>query len=245
MTERGHHSPEATRRIRALVRAAYSPAVWAMALVSVFMTTSRFISVDKTHAVQVDPVVLTLVLFLLFLLFFLTAGSCDAFARSKNPVSLGEALRSASQVFGSFLWLMLKASLVGFVLFEVIVMIVAGIVGVDVFKDGQNTAMLFTLFASVLALVFVYWMPIVFVRRNFRLFETLGLALGVVRERPGSMVYLGVLLLTPVAVLSLAGSVIPAVLAIPVVAAGEWLRWSAYSYCVDVITAAPPQTAQE
>jgi hypothetical protein len=233
------HSPENTRRIHALVRAAYSPAVWGMALISVLLTSSRMLAASKGAPPWIGPLVLTVVVILFI---YLTAGACEVFARSSAPVSLGQAFRAAGHVFGSFLWLMLKASLVGFVLFEAIMMVVVGVIGVEPFKNPKATADLFTVFASIVALVLVYWVPIVFVRRNFRLFETLGLALRTVRERPGSMLFLAILLWTPVAILTFTGDEVPLLLVIPVVILGEWLRWAAYAYCVDVVASMPAPT---
>jgi hypothetical protein len=235
-----HHSPENTRRIHSLVRAAYSPAVWGMALISVLLTSARLLATTKGVPVWIGPILLTLAVILFI---YLTAGACEAFARTSAPVSLGEAFRSAGHVFGSFLWLMIKASLVGFVLFEAVLMLVVVVIGVEPFKDPKRTADVFTVFASIVALVFVYWVPIVFVRRNFRLFDTLGMALRTVRERPGSMFFLAILLWAPVAVLTITGDQVPLLVVIPIVAVGEWLRWSAYAYCVDVVASMPAPEA--
>jgi hypothetical protein len=238
MTEPRVHSEENARRIHALVRAAYSPVVWVLAVLSGMALILDSLSAGGDRSTLNFVAIVAISLFN----FYLAVGGYEAFARSKSTVSMPEALHSAGKVLGRFLWMILQAAFFLFIVslvLSLLYLLVAGPAALQHAQPGgepsQAVKLVYGGIAALFVLVTVYWFPIVFVRGDFRLFPTLTAAVRTLGRHASSLVYLGILLLLPAAVLLLGADAIPFPIVAIVAMAGEVLRWAAYAYCVDVV----------
>lgn len=242
MTESRVHSEENARRIRALVRAAYSPVVWALAVLSGAALVLDSLSSGSDRS----PVSFFFIVLISLFNFYLAVGGYEAFAHSKSTVAIPQALQAAGKVLGRFLWMIVQAAFFLFLASLAISLVFLALSGPAALQHAQSGGepsqaikLLYGGVAAVFVLLTVYWFPIVFVRGDFRLFPTLSAAVRTLGQHLSSLGYLAILLLLPAAILLLGAGAIPFPVVAIVAMAGEVLRWAAYAYCVDVVAGLP------
>lgn len=222
---------ENTRRIRAVVRVLLSPVVWLVTLYQAGLM--MLLRADLTLGSQLVTGFLYAVLFLGF--FFLAAGAYRAFVVTRNVVTVPAAVRHGREAFSGFMLLLVKAGLLTIVALNMVVVVGQGLTGLEPEEYIKTYIGWMPQVVAVLAFVFVFWLPVVFVRNNFRLFETLRMALGFWRGRLGEAPFLALLVLIPAAVLGLAPEKAPFALHLAISMVGEVLAWVAYVYCAERI----------
>lgn len=236
MTENQHPTlHENTRRLRAAVRTFMSPAVWLLAVYQAALLMLMRVDLSgfgKNVETLYGPLVFTV----LFMgLFFLAGGTYQSFASTRSLVQIPAVIANGRKIFSNFILLSIKVGLLGLVVINVLVLIAQGFSGLGPEEILKIYARYLTLIVAGLALVFVYWLPVVFVRGNFRLFETLSEALTIGRNRLPQVGFLAALILLPPAILAILPGGTPAPVSIAIGVAGELMAWVAYVYCVDYL----------
>lgn len=225
-------SPDTTEdapRLRAFLRIVLSGGVWAVIAAQLVMLFLLRGSVDATSAgAQVRLGALVAVFFALL---FLIAGASQGLAKSRETVSVGDVLRAGRSVYGRFLWLALKAAMVFFILFNLLLSVVLAVSGM-VQALYQTFIGVFPWLGALVAFVFVYWMPVVFVRGDFGLLDTLRTALAALWHDRRNAGFLALLTLTPTVIAALLGASPPWFAVVALNVAGAVLGWTAYAYCV-------------
>lgn len=226
---------ENTRRLRAAVRTFMSPAVWLLAAYQAALLLLMRVDLSgfgKNVETLYGPLVFIL---LLMGLFFLAGGTYQSFANSRSLVQIPTVITNGRRIFSNFILLSIKVGLLGLVAINVLVLVAQGFSGLAPEEILRIYARYLTLIVAGLALVFVYWLPLVFVRGNFRLFETLAEALTIGRRRLPQVGFLAALILLPPAILAILPGGTPALVTIAIGVAGELMAWVAYVYCVDYL----------
>jgi len=247
MTEQQPQSNENTRRIRAFVRTFMSPAIWLFAGYQVALLL--LLRVDlASFGENVSSLYAPLVFTALFMgLFFLAAGIYQSFAVSQSVIQIPMALANARRIFSAFILLSLKAGLLGLLAINVLVVFIQVFTGIEPGVLFKTYARYLSAIVSVLALVFVYWLPLVFVRGNFRLLETLAEAFRIGRNRISQAGFLAALLLIPPFLLILLPADFADAVVIGLSVIGELLAWVAFAYCAEYLQSvgAPTPVAQD
>jgi hypothetical protein len=222
---------EGERRLRAAVRALLSTSVWCTVGGQLFLVAFwRFASADSGASVTALVIVLAAA-FAGFL--YLTVGVSQALADRRDTVGLRVAVRAGSASYGPFLWMIAKAALLGGVLLNIAIYIVNGAAVGEPATWTESALRLLPLAQGVVSFAFVYWLPIVFVRRNFALFQTLRAALATAWQRLPQAGYLALLTLTPAVLATIAGDSAPFVVLLLLTLIGAMMEWIAYIYCVE------------
>ena len=230
---------EATRRLRALVRSALSRGIWLIIALQLLMGLALRLPVSEEGGMAVVRMLL-LVLATGGMLYG-TAGASAALAAGREPVSVRAALVAGSPVFGQFLWLILKASLLAVGVLQVVLTLMIAASDQDPNQAMTELPSHMLPLTALLGFVLVYWMPVVFQRRDFRLFATLAQALRLMRARLAAAGFLAVLTLAPPALAwALAGRG-GAPVAFLLQAVASLLAWTAYVYCVEWLQDAAPR----
>lgn len=222
---------ESTRRLRALIRALLSHGIWAIIALQLLMGVVMRTPVGEGGAMAAMRTALLLAATLGVL--YGTAGMSAALAASRDPVPIAGMVTAGRPVFGAFLWLVVKAGLLALAVLQVVLTIT---IAMSHQEPAQAIAQLpsFMLpLAAILGFVLVYWMPVVFHRRDFRLLATLAEALRLARSRLSAAGFLALLTLAPPALawaLDGRGGA-PAAFVLQVMA--SLLAWAAYIYCVE------------
>ncbi|MGE5240557.1 MAG: hypothetical protein ACM3NI_02830 [Bacteroidota bacterium] len=240
MPETAPHYTEGERRLHALVRTLLSPGVW-MVLAAQIVLVFLFQSQAPAEPV---PLVAALTTFLtaaaLMLFFYLEAGAFHGLTLSREALSVGQVFRGAVPVFARFLWLTVKAGMLLVVLLNIVFLLAMLATG----SEPKTLTAAFYRFispvAGMAAFIFAYWLPFVFVRREFRLFVSLRAALRIARARLSRSVFLALLILVPMLLAGLLPDDLPAPLALAVNAFSGLLGWIAYVYCVETLQELPP-----
>ena len=226
---------ENTKRIRAFVRTFMSPAIWLFAgyqaaiLLLMRMDLSQM---NQTISGLVAPLLFTV----FFLgLFYLAAGIYLSFASGTSLIQIPTVLANGRKVFTNFMFLSLKAGVLGFVVLNVLIVVVQAITGMETEALIKTYIRYLAPIVAILGLIFVYWLPLVFVRGNFRLFETLAEAFRIGNQRLGQVGFLAVLLLVPSFSLMLLPGTAPSLLVIFISVIGELFTWVAFVYCVEYL----------
>lgn len=245
MTEQNLPEDENTMRIRAFVRTFLSPAIWLFAGSQVALLLLLRIDLSA-YGDNVSGLYGPLVFTALFMgLFFLAAGIYQSFAASQSVIQIPVALANARRIFSAFIVLSLKAGVIGLLAINVLVVFVQVFTGMEPEVLFKTYARYLSLLVAVLGLVFVYWLPLVFVRGNFRLFETLAEAFRIGRRRLPQAGFLAALLLVPALLLILIPADVADGVTIALSVIGELLAWVAFAYCTEYLqsTTAAPVTA--
>lgn len=222
---------EGERRLRAAVRALLSTGVWcAVGGQLLLIALWRFASVDADARAAVLAFVLAAA-FAGFL--YLTVGVSQALADRRDAVGVRVAVGAGSASYGPFLWMIVKLALLGGVLVNIAILIVNGVAAGEPRAWTEPVVTYLPLAQGVVAFVFVYWLPIVFVRRNFALFQTLRAALVTAWQRLPRAGYLAFLTLTPAVLAIVAGGSAPFVVLLLLTLMGALMEWIAYVYCVE------------
>lgn len=228
---------ESTRRLRALVRASLSSGVWALIALQVVMGLTLRATADDEGAAA-------LLRFAGFVaataaVLYGTAGVSAAFAAGREPVSVFTAIDAGRAVFGGFLWLIAKASLVAAAILQVVLTLLVAGAGQDANQAVTQLPSHMLPVAALSGFVLVYWMPLVFHRRDFRLFATLAEALRLVWGRAHAAGFLALLTLAPAALAWILDGRGGAITALLLQAVASLLAWAAYVYCVEWLQDTP------
>lgn len=242
---------EGERRIRAAVRALMSPGVWLVVAVQLptgMLIHNILLTLSSGESAQplLPWIMLLTLLFLVYV--YLMSGTSRAFALNAATVSLQDAVMRGQQVFNAFLWLAVKICLLGMLAVYVglyVFGMVAQLIGVT--TESETEAVIQTLTPVLVPIVkaaamitpfaLVYWLPIVFVRNDFRVIPTVRLALKIIwRQLPRSG-FLAFLVFFPLLLLWLLPSAAPFVVTLLLGVLGQLLAWIAYVYCVEMLLA--------
>jgi hypothetical protein len=226
---------EGELRLHAMVRAVLSPGIWFVLAAQLLL----MFTLQWRVAEDAAPMVSTLAIFLtaaaLMLFFYVQAGAFHALSQGREALPAGEVILAGKTVFTAFVWLILKAGLLFAVVMNILVLVALLLTGSNLEGLTQTLAAYFGPMTGVLAFVFVYWLPLVFVQREFRLLPGLKASLRIAWVRLSHSAFLVLMVLVP----ALAAGFLPAdspvwLNALASVATGI-LGWIAYIYCVDVL----------
>lgn len=231
---------ESELRLHAVVRALLSPGIWfvlAAQVVLMFGLQWR-VPAEATPLVSMLAIFLTAAALMLF--FYLQAGTFHALTLGREALPVGEIMRAGKTVFASFVWLTLKAGLLFALVINVLVLIALMLTGLDFKGLMQTFAAFFSPVTGVLAFVFAYWLPFVFVQREFRLLPSLKAALGIAWKRLAYSPFLALMVLVPAVAVGLIPVESPVLVdALANVTTGI-MGWIAYIYCIDILRRREP-----
>lgn len=235
MTESVSPSDESTRRLRAAVRTFMSPAIWLLAGYQTAMLF--FLRVDlQQHGENVANLYGPLIFAALFLgFFFLAAGTYQSFVSESSLVRVPMIFRNARLIFTRFLMLSIKVGLLGFLLINIMVVVAQGFTGMEPEEIFKVFASYLTLIVAATTLALIYWLPLVFVKGNFNMLETIREALQLAWARVGQIGFLAALILLPPLLLWLMSDQLPPAITVLGSIIGELLGWVAFVYCVDFL----------
>ena len=221
---------ESARRLRATVRVLLSRGIWTIigAQLGLMLLWRFAVSADSNS----DSSALLLLATALAGFLYLTAGVSRALADRRDVVGLRDALRAGVGCYGQFLWMIAKLVLLTGALLNVLIYLIGADSPSPAAEVSVQMSGLFPLAQGVLSFVFVYWLPIVFVRGDFALFKTLRTALVMAWRRLSNAGFLAFLTLTPAAVAVAVGEATPLVAILLINLAGGVMEWVAYAYCV-------------
>jgi uncharacterized membrane protein len=148
-------------------------------------------------------------------------------------------VRAGRVVFAAFVWLTLKAGLLLAAVTNVLIVVVLLLTGQDIKVLMNALSPFFSPAVGILTFVFVYWLPFVFVRREFHLLPSLKAALQIARDRLPDAAFLALLVLVPVLVSGWLPSDTPLMFDLLVSVVSGVMGWIAYIYCIEVLRAQP------
>lgn len=222
---------ESTRRLRALVRAALSRGIWSIIALQLLLGVVMRVPTDDAGVMAVVRTMLLLIATAGVL--YGTAGMSAALAAGREAISVSAMVQAGRTVFGPFLWLVIKAGLLGVAVLQVVLTIIIATSTQDPnHAIAQLPAYVMPL-AALFGFILVYWMPVVFYRRDFGLFGTMAEALRLIRSRLAAAGFLAVLTLAPSALAWALGGGGGAPVAFVLQAIASLLAWTAYVYCVE------------
>ncbi len=232
--------------IRAAVRAVLSPGVWlviAVRVLIVVLWSNLVMPAAMSTSGDAGPAssVALLVALLLFAYAYLFGGALRSFAVGDGTVSVPEVLRRGKEVFSQFVWLCIKAVLA--VLLVVVFFLSAFASGasgeVEIQARLEEIAPTMNLIGSaalfVIPFVLVYWLPLVFVTRDFRMLPTIKAAVTTLWRRLWKSGYLAILVLFPVVLFWLLPHDAPLLAVLVLGVIGDLMRWTARVYCAQVL----------
>jgi hypothetical protein len=226
---------EGELRLHAMVRAVLSPGIWFVLAAQLLLMFALQWRAPEGAAPQLAMLGIFLTAAALMLFFYLQAGAFQALSQGREVLPVAEVVRAGKPVFAAFVWLLLKAGLLFAVAMNVLMLLVLLLTGTDIKQLTQALAAYFGPMTGVLGFIFAYWLPLVFVQREFRLLPGLKAALRIARERLSRSAFLALMVLVP----ALAAGFLPAdspflLNALASLVTGM-LGWIAYIYCVDVL----------
>ncbi len=221
---------EGERRLRALVRAFLSPGLWLV----VGVQLSLQLSVQRLSAADDAPLAWVLALSGLLLAYaWLQAGAYHGLAQGRDHLQLADLVRAGFNRFTRFLWLFVKLGLLAALLFNVAAFLFALGSGTPVETLVRGLAPFLAPLMAAVGFVFVYWLPVVFVTDDFRLFATLHRALSTAWQRLARSGFLALLILLSPALFALLPEQTSLWLLVPLAAIASLLGWTAYIYCAE------------
>ena len=236
-----------------MVRALMSPGVWLVVAVQLptgMLMHNILLTVTSQESAQplLPWIMLLTLLFLVYV--YLMSGTSRAFALNAATVSPQEAFMRGQQVFNAFFWLAVKICLLGMLIVYVglyVFSIVAQLIGAATESDTETV--IHTLAPVLVPIVkggalitpfaLVYWLPIVFVRNDFRIIPTVRLALKIIWHQLSRSGFLAFLIFCPLLLLWLLPDGTPFALTLLLGALGQLMAWTAYIYCVETLLANP------
>ena len=225
---------ESALRLRALVRVFISPGIWAIILLQVLIQLVGRGAPAEEEDAGAAVVRMLIGSAAVVALLYLQAGVFAALARTRGPVSVGDVLRYGRTVFLTFVWIVVRASLVLAAIGMVVGTIVVAWLGAsDPQAIAQQLAPAFVVTAVVLPFLFVYWLPHVFVSNDFRLFATLKQALLLFWQRRTQGWYLVLLILLPAILVGMLPGETPFAIRLVLGGAIMLLAWAANTYCIE------------
>ncbi|MEK7717410.1 MAG: hypothetical protein AAB322_06630 [Pseudomonadota bacterium] len=232
---------ESGLRLRAAIRALLSPGIWLLLSVQLALVFSLRWSVPADASPLTSALAIFLTATALMLFYYLQAGAFHALTQGRETLTVAEVVRAGRVVFAAFVWLTLKAGLLLAVAMNVLIFAALLLTGQDI-KAVMNTLSPFLgPVVGILTFVFVYWLPFVFVRREFRLLPSLKAALRIAWDRLSDSAFLAFLVLVPVLVSGWLPSDTPLLFDFLVSVVSGVMGWIAYIYCIEVLRAQPPR----
>ncbi len=224
---------EGEHRLHAVVRAAISPGIWLAlgAQMLVLLLSRGQATVEPNSGITLTGVFAALAI-LLFL--YVQAGAFAALALGRDRISVLDVIQRGKEVFTDFMWLAIKASLLLAAVLSILVYVLAPGEEQDVKVWVEQFSPFLAPLTAIFGFIFVYWLPIVFVKRDFHLLPTWRAALQIAGRRLWHSGYLAFLTLAP----SLLPEFLPAMpttLILFLSVLGGWMGWVAYIYCVEVL----------
>lgn len=224
---------EGERRLRSIVRAFVSPAVWLAVMLQWVIAVLRWIPLPQAMPGSAAlRAVITAGLLILF--FYVTVGSFRALAQTREAVSLRLAFKAARDVVAPFLWLVVKAVflLLAVTFAAVLVLSIAWTDRVEPIAPAHASVFV-TVTSGVLGYVFVYWLPWVFVHEDLRLLVSLRAALRSFWKRLPQSAFVAVLTLGPTAIAVALPDETPLILVLSFSWIGLFAAWIAFIYCAE------------
>lgn len=223
---------EGGRRLRALVRTLWSPAVWLLVGTQILYIALQRVHVgageDQGAAVTVAMLSGALLLFVLYL----QCGVYRVGAGSRDAVAVSAVLRAGREVFGRFLWLTIKAGLFLGALFA-LVMVAGHLASGEEKLEPAQFALPARIVLAVMPWVLVWWLPWVFMRERFGMVESLKAAWALFLEERRQLPFLALLTVVPTSLLALLPAATPLVAALVADAVSLVLLWVANFYCLE------------
>ncbi|MBI3546175.1 MAG: hypothetical protein HY081_06235 [Gammaproteobacteria bacterium] len=229
---------ETEHRLHATVRVLLSPGIWLVLGSQIALLFSLQWRAPQNTTPVVSALTLLMTLFALMLFFYLQASAFYALTRDKNPLTIKVVVSAGKEIFAAFLLLTLKAGLLLMLILNVSLYIAMLITGHDL-QTVVNAIAPFGVSIGLLAFIFVYWLPYVFVHREFRLFTSLRRALKIAWTRLAHCGFLALLVIAPIVVSELLPAASPAWLDLSMSVLSGLLSWIAYLYCVQVLQQNP------
>ena len=228
-------------RLRATLRALLSPGIWLVLAVQLALVFAMHGKVPDEDSPLASTLAIFLIATALMLFYYLQAGAFHALTLTRETLTVTDTLRAGRPVFAAFVWLTLKAGLLLALIMYVLIFLVILLTGYDLKTITGALTPYFAIVLGVLAFVFVYWLPFVFVRLEFHLFPSLKAALQIAWNRLSRSAFLALLVLVPVVVSGLLPGDTALWIDLLLSLVGGAMRWIAYIYCIEVLQAqAPP-----
>lgn len=233
------------RRLHATLRAVLSLGIWlvlAMQLMLIFSLNWRAM-VATSPGASLLVILLTTAILTLFL--YLQAGAFYALTLNRQTLSVRDIVRAGKPIFADFIWLTLKAGLLLLLVLNGLIYLALLTTGHDIKALINALSPFFSLMAAVPAFAFVYWLPYVFVHREFRLFPSFGLGLKLAWARLGRSGFLALLIFVPTIISGLLPAESPLFLDLLLSTISGVMGWIAYIYCVESLQEHPQNTGRE
>jgi hypothetical protein len=232
---------ESGLRLRAAIRALLSPGIWLLLGVQLaLVVTMRWIVPDDAST-PTSALAIFLSASALLLFYYLQAGAFHALTQGRETLTVAEVVRAGREVFAVFVWLALKAGLLLAAVMNVLILAALLLTGYDIKAFMNALSPFFSPVVGILTFIFVYWLPFVFVRREFHLLPSLKAALQIAWERRSDSAFLALLVLAPVLVSGWLPSDTPLMFDLLVSVVTGVMGWIAYIYCIEVLRVQPPQ----
>ncbi len=233
---------EGERRLRAIVRAALSPGVW---LVVGAQFLAQFALRLGVPAGDTGPDLLFVLALAALLMGFvyLQTGAYQALARSADRLTLREAAGAGMALFARFLWMFVKLGVFAALTFNLFALVLMAVTGSSLETLMRALAPMLPLLLAALGFTFAYWLPLVFVSGDFRLFASLRRSLRTTWQRLPQSGFLALLILAPVVLLSLLPADAPEAALLLLSLAASLLGWIAYIYCAEWLRDQPAADA--
>jgi hypothetical protein len=229
-------------RLRAAIRALLSPGIWlVLAVQTALVFSMREMPADASVPASALAIFMTATALTLF--YYLEAGAFHALTLGRETLAVTETVRAGRVVFAAFVWLTLKAGLLLAAVINVLIVVVLLLTGQDIKVIMNALAPFFSIMVGILTFVFVYWLPFVFVRREFHLLPSLKAALRIAWNRRSDSAFLALLVLAPVLVSGWFPSDTPLPVDLLVSVVSGVMGWIAYIYCIEVLREQAPQAA--
>jgi hypothetical protein len=231
---------ESGLRLRAAIRALLSPGIWLLLCVQLALIVTMHWSMSADASPPSAPVIF-LMATVLMLFYYLQAGAFQALTQSRETLTMVEVVRAGRAVFAAFVWLALKAGLLLAAVMNVLIVVGLLVTGYDLKALMNALAPFSSPVIGILTFVFVYWLPFVFVRREFHLLPSLKAALQIAWDRRYDSAFLAVLVLVPSLVSGWLPPDTPLLFDLLISLVSGVMGWIAYIYCIEVLREQPPQ----
>ncbi len=222
---------EGERRLRAVVRVLWSPAIWFVIAIQVLILLLLRGPADSEAAWAGIRMVVAAGLSFVFL--YGIGGVSQALTSERQAIGVGQALHAGKLVFTRFLWLILKVTFLSMLLIHFSVYLVAWFTETKIEAVVERIYPMLGLTVAAAGFIFVYWMPAVFVEQRFALVSGLRAALECAwreRRRAG---FLAMLTLTPSLILAFFEGEAALTLFLPLNVIGSLMSWVAFVYCLE------------
>ncbi len=222
-------------RLRATLRTILSPGIWLVLSVQMALAFAMHGQLPADDASLASTLTILLIATGLMLFYYLQAGAFHGLTLSRETLAVTDMMRAGKTVFAAFVWLTLKAGLLLALVMNVLIFLAMLLTGQEIKAITGALAPRFSIALGVLSFVFVYWLPFVFARREFRLFPSLKAALRIAWHRLSRSPFLALLILGPVLVSYFLPGDVPLWIDLAISLAGGAMGWIAYIYCIEVL----------